>query len=112
MQWYGNVPAVENVIVFDEPAVISPVSHVPTSLVAVWVRLSLFVKVTLVPLVTVRLALINELPDIRTVFAGGLLDEVLELQEYPPTIKIIVKMATHILLNLCVLAFITCKLIE
>jgi hypothetical protein len=41
-----------------------------------------------------------------------LLDEVLELHEYPATIKIITSVTSHILLILRVLAFITCIYID
>src|ERR1044071_4438508 len=51
-QWYGNVPALLSVIVFDEPGSRSPVSNAPPSAVIVWVVLSLLVTVTLAPVLT------------------------------------------------------------
>jgi hypothetical protein len=48
LQWYGKVPAVVNVTLFVPPAGIVPVSHVPSSLVALCGTESLFVQVTVV----------------------------------------------------------------
>ena len=61
MQWYGNVPAVVNVVVFVLPAAMFPLSQTPVSLVLVWAMPSLFFHVTVEPTVTVIVAEPNPL---------------------------------------------------
>jgi hypothetical protein len=71
VQWYGKVPAVLKVVTAEKPAAMLPVSHTPVSLVDVWTVPSLFFHVTVVPAVTVIVTGEKVVPDIRTVFGGG-----------------------------------------
>ena len=52
VQWYGNVPADENVLLKVPPGAIGPESQVALLPVDVWVTESLLVHVTVPPTVT------------------------------------------------------------
>ena len=53
-QWNPKVPTESNLVVALPPAGMFPVFQIPLLLVEVWVMLSLFFHVTVVPLETVK----------------------------------------------------------